>query len=64
MKISLNWISDFVDLSGVDHQQLIDRFTLATAEVEEVYDVVSKGEDCVKNYVEQIVLNTKKVLRI
>ena len=38
--------------------------TMRKAEVEEVYDVVSKGEDCVKNYVEQIVLNTKKVLRI
>ena len=44
MKISLNWINDFVDLSGVDHQQLIDRFTLATAEVEEVYKVGDKIE--------------------
>lgn len=36
MLLSMNWISDFVDLSGVDLKKLIDRFTLATAEVEEV----------------------------
>ena len=39
MKISLNWIGDFVDLKGVDYHQLIKKFTLATAEVEEVYEV-------------------------
>lgn len=42
MKISLNWIGDFVDLSGVDKKALIDRFTLATAEVEDSYTV---GQD-------------------
>ena len=52
MKISLNWISDFVDLSGVDYQQLIDRFTLATAEVEDVYKVGDKIEGVI---VEKIV---------
>ena len=39
MKISLNWIGDFVDLKGVDYHELIKKFTLATAEVEEVYEV-------------------------
>lgn len=39
MKISLNWISDFVDLSGVDLKALINKFTLSTAEVEEMYTV-------------------------
>lgn len=38
MFISMNWISDFVDLSGVDFKQLISRFTLSTAEVEDVYE--------------------------
>ena len=37
MYISMNWISDFVDLSGVDLKELIGRFTLATAEVEDIY---------------------------
>ena len=30
MFISMNWISDFVDLSGVDIKDLINRFTLST----------------------------------
>ena len=37
MLISMNWIRDFVDLSGLDTDALIHRFTLSTAEVEEVY---------------------------
>ncbi|MBO7508364.1 MAG: phenylalanine--tRNA ligase subunit beta, partial [Clostridia bacterium] len=39
MNISLKWISDFVDLSDVDYKELIKKFTLATAEVEDVYEV-------------------------
>lgn len=34
MKISLDWISDYVDLSGLDPETIADRLTLATAEVE------------------------------
>lgn len=37
MNVSMNWISDYVDLSGLDIEDLIHRFTLSTAEVEEVY---------------------------
>ena len=37
MKVSMNWINDYVDLSGLDREELIHRFTLSTAEVEEVY---------------------------
>ena len=33
----MNWIGDFVDLSGLDLDALIHRFTLSTAEVEEVF---------------------------
>ncbi|MGN1212454.1 MAG: phenylalanine--tRNA ligase subunit beta [Christensenellales bacterium] len=39
MKISLNWINDYVDLSGVDLKDLINKFTLSTAEVEDMYEV-------------------------
>ncbi len=42
MLISTNWIRDFVDLDGLDLDALIHRFTLSTAEVEEVYH---KGDD-------------------
>ena len=34
MLISMNWISEFTLLSGVDLKDLINRFTLSTAEVE------------------------------
>ena len=37
MKISLDWISDFVDLAGVSPRELAERLTLATAEVEDIH---------------------------
>ena len=42
MLLSMNWIGDFVDLSGLDKVALIKNFTLSTAEVE---DIIIKGED-------------------
>lgn len=43
MFISMNWISDFVDLSGIDKLQLINKFSLSTAEVEN--EIFFKGSD-------------------
>ena len=34
MFLSMNWISDFVDFTGLDKVDLIHRFSLSTAEVE------------------------------
>ncbi len=42
MFLSMNWIGDYVDFSGLDKKQLIKNFTLSTAEVEDIY---VKGED-------------------
>ena len=42
MFLSMNWIGDFVDLSGLDKKSLIKNFTLSTAEVE---DIIEKGHD-------------------
>ncbi len=42
MFLSMNWIGDFVDLSGLDKKSLIRNFTLSTAEVE---DIIEKGND-------------------
>ena len=42
MFVSINWIKEYVDLSGLDIKKLIESFTLATAEVE---DIIVKGED-------------------
>ncbi len=43
MFLSMNWINDFVDLSGLDKLDLIRRFSLSTAEVEN--DIFMKGSD-------------------
>ena len=47
MLLSMNWIQDFVDLSGLDLDQLIHKFTLGTAEVEEVYHIGADLKDVV-----------------
>ena len=52
MFLSMNWIGDFVDLSGLDKKSLIHNFTLSTAEVE---DIIVKGEDTHGVIVAQIV---------
>ncbi len=43
MFLSMNWIKDFVDLSGLDDLSLINQFSLSTAEVEN--DIQFKGRD-------------------
>lgn len=43
MFLSMNWISDFVDLSGLDKIELINKFSLSTAEVEN--EIFRKGSD-------------------
>ena len=43
MFLSMNWISDFVDLSGLDKMDLIRKFSLSTAEVEN--EIFFKGSD-------------------
>ena len=42
MFVSINWIKEYVDLESLDIKKLINSFTLATAEVEEI---IVKGED-------------------
>ena len=42
MYISLNWIKDYVDLDGINVEELINKFTLSCAEVE---GVEYKGRD-------------------
>lgn len=43
MFLSMNWIQDFVDLSGLDLLKLINQFSLSTAEVEN--EIFMKGSD-------------------
>ncbi len=48
MKISLDWLSDFVDLSGLSPQEIADLLTMSTAEVE--------GVDIIRRHVEGVVV--------
>lgn len=43
MFLSMNWISDFVDLTGLDKTKLISQFSLSAAEVEN--EIFYKGSD-------------------
>ena len=43
MFLSMNWISDFVDFTGLDKLKLISQFSLSTAEVEN--EIFFKGSD-------------------
>lgn len=56
MLISMNWIKDYVDLSGLDLPALIQKFTLSTAEVEEI---IIKGND-IKDVVAAKILSVEK----
>jgi phenylalanyl-tRNA synthetase beta chain len=47
MFISMNWISEFTDLTGVNLKELIGRFTLSTAEVEDIYEYGKNIRDVV-----------------
>ena len=56
MLFSMNWIGDFVDLSELDIPALIHRFTLSTAEVEDIY---FKGRD-VRGVIVARIISVKK----
>ncbi len=43
MFLSMNWISDYVDFTGLDKLKLINQFSLSTAEVEN--EIIFKGSD-------------------
>jgi phenylalanyl-tRNA synthetase beta chain len=51
MKISVNWLKDFVDLDGVNIKDLWYRFTMSTAEIE---DFVEVGKDIQKVIVAKV----------
>ena len=47
MKLSLNWIADFVDLSPVSLEELVKKLTLSTCEVEEVEQLYAFLDDVI-----------------
>ena len=61
MLVSINWIKDYVDLDGCDIKGLINKFTLATAEVEDIYYM---GRDVQNVVVGEIKTLEEKGIRI
>lgn len=65
MYISMNWINDFVDLKGINLEELINRFTLSVAEVE---GIIKYGENTKNIITSKIVgieeMSTSDKLRI
>ena len=49
MFLSMNWISDFVDFTGLDKKELIHRFSLSTADgyvkVPKSVELLDEGEE-------------------
>ncbi len=57
MYISINWIKDFVNLDGINIKELINKFTLSTAEVE---GIIEYGKET-KNLVVGQILSVENV---
>ena len=57
MYISMNWINDFVDLKGINLEELINRFTLSVAEVE---GIIKYGEN-IKNVITAKIIDIEKI---
>jgi phenylalanyl-tRNA synthetase beta chain len=53
MKLSLSWISDFVDLRGITVEDLVHRLTMSTCEVEEYFDTLPFLKDLIVAEVRQ-----------
>lgn len=58
MYISMNWINDFVDLKGIDLEELINRFTLSVAEVE---GTIKYGEN-IKGVITAKIVEIEKIV--
>ena len=53
MKISLNWLKDYIDLSGISVDDIVDKLSFAGLEVEEVVDQSKTFENIVVGFVKE-----------
>ncbi len=53
MKISLNWLKDYIDLTGISVNEIIEKITFAGLEVEEVIDQRKNYENIVIGFVKE-----------
>lgn len=53
MKISLNWLKDYIDLKGISVDEIIEKITFAGLEVEEVIDQNKNFKNIIVGYVKE-----------
>ncbi len=53
MKISLNWLNDYIDLKDISVSEIVDKLTYAGLEVEEVLDQAKQFEKIVVGFVKE-----------
>lgn len=53
MKISLNWLKEYIDLSGISSDEIIEKITFAGLEVEDVVDQKKNFENMVVGFVKE-----------
>ncbi|MEW5844484.1 MAG: phenylalanine--tRNA ligase subunit beta, partial [Bacteroidota bacterium] len=53
MKISLNWLNDYIDLKDISVSEIVDKLTYAGLEVEEVFDQAKQFEKIVVGFVKE-----------
>ena len=56
MKISLNWLKEYVDLKGISTKEIVSKLTLAGLEVEDVFD----GNEIYKGFIVALVKEKQK----
>ena len=54
MKISLNWIKDYVDLKGITTEEIVNRLTMSGLEVEDYVDESKKYDKIVVGLVKEV----------
>lgn len=53
MKISLNWLKDYIDLNGISSDEIIEKITFAGLEVEDIVDQLKNFKNIVIGYVKE-----------
>ncbi len=53
MKISLNWIKDYIDLTGIPTEKIVSHLTMSGLEVEDVIDQTKLYKDFVVGFVKE-----------
>jgi len=53
LKVSLNWLKDYIDLKGIPSNDIVERLTMSGLEVEDVVDETAIYKDFIVAYVKK-----------